>query len=186
MNLPNKITLIRVLFIPIFMLVLLSPYSNSNYVAAIIFLIASLTDGLDGHIARSTNQITTFGKFADPLADKLLVSAALISLVQLGKIPAWIVVIIIAREFTITGFRTIAASQGLTIAASSLGKVKTVTQLLAIIFLLLNNFPFNLVDFPFDMIMLYTSLVFTVASGIDYIYKNRYVLNTNKINEGDK
>src|SRR5699024_3263624 len=108
--------------------------------------------------------------FVDPLADKLLVSTALISMVQLNKVPAWVVVIIIAREFTITGFRIIAASEGITIAASSLGKIKTITQLVAIIFLLIDNYPFRLINFPFDTIMLYISLFFTIISGVDYIY----------------
>ena len=176
MNLANKITLFRVLLIPIFMIVLFSDFTYNTYIAALIFAIASATDGLDGYIARSRNQVTTFGKFIDPLADKLLVSAALISMVQLGKVSAWIVVVIIAREFTITGFRIIAASEGITIAASSLGKIKTITQLVAIISLLINNYPFELVNFPFDTIMIYASLIFTVISGIDYIFKNRQVL----------
>lgn len=180
MNLANKITLLRVLMIPIFMIVLFSDFNNHTYVAALIFAIASATDGIDGYIARSRGQVTTFGKFIDPLADKLLVSAALISLVQLYKVPAWVVVIIIAREFTITGFRIIAASEGRTIAASSLGKIKTITQLIAIISLLVDNFPFMLIDFPFDIIMLYVSLFFTVLSGVDYLYKNRHVLTTSK------
>lgn len=180
MNLANKITLLRVLMIPIFMIVLFSNFNNSNYIAALIFAIASATDGLDGYIARSRNQITTFGKFIDPLADKLLVSTALISMVQLGKVPAWVVVLIIAREFTITGFRIIAASEGITIAASALGKIKTITQLIAIISLLINNFPFKFIEFPFDIIMLYISLFFTILSGIDYLYKNKHVLTTSK------
>lgn len=176
MNLANKITLIRVLMIPLFMIILFFDSKVNNYLATLIFVIASATDGLDGYIARSRNQVTTFGKFVDPLADKLLVSTALISLIQLGKVPAWIVVIVIAREFTITGFRIIAASEGITIAASPLGKIKTITQLIAITVLLIDNFPFSLVNFPFDIIMLYISLIFTVLSGIDYIYKNRQVL----------
>lgn len=178
MNLANKITLARVLMIPVFMLVLFSNFNGSNYVAAFIFTIAAATDGLDGYIARSRNQITTFGKFIDPLADKLLVSAALISMVQLGTVPAWIVVVIIAREFTITGFRIIAASEGITIAASPLGKIKTSTQLIAIIAILIDNFPFKFINFPFDIIMLYVSLFFTVVSGIDYLLRNKDVLNT--------
>ena len=178
MNLPNKITLARVLLIPIFMIVLLSNFPNSSYIAALIFTIASATDGLDGHIARSRNQVTTFGKFVDPLADKLLVSTALICMIQLGKVPAWIVVIIIAREFTITGFRIIAASEGITIAASPLGKIKTITQLIAIIAILINNYPFRLINFPFDRVMLYLALIFTVISGVDYIYRNKEVLKT--------
>lgn len=173
MNLANKITIFRVFLVPVFMLVLYSNIPYSTYIAAAVFIFASLTDTLDGYIARSRNMITDFGKFIDPLADKMLVSAALISLVELGKIPGWVVVIIIAREFTITGFRVIAASGGITIAASSLGKIKTVTQLVAIISLLINNYPFNLISFPFDMILLYTSLFFTILSGVDYIYKNK-------------
>ncbi|HHV38585.1 MAG TPA: CDP-diacylglycerol--glycerol-3-phosphate 3-phosphatidyltransferase [Tepidimicrobium sp.] len=178
MNLANKITLIRVLLIPIFVIILFCNLSSSHYIATFIFIIASITDGLDGYIARSRNQITTLGKFIDPLADKLLISTALISLVELGKIPAWIVIIIIGREFTITGFRTIAASANITVAASPLGKLKTITQIIAIISLLLDNYPFNLISFPFDVIMLYISLGFTIISGIDYIYMNRAVLQT--------
>jgi len=176
MNLANKITIFRVFLVPVFMLVLYSNLPYSSYLAAGVFIFASLTDTLDGYIARSKNMITNFGKFIDPLADKVLVSAALISLVEFGKVPGWVVVVIIAREFTITGFRVIAASEGVTIAASSLGKIKTVTQLIAIICLLINNFPFNLIGFPFDMILLYVSLFFTVLSGIDYIYKNKTTL----------
>jgi len=176
MNLANKITLLRVLLIPIFMIVLLSNLKWNNYIAAVIFIVASLTDSLDGYIARSKNQITTFGKFVDPLADKLLVTTALICLTEIGKVPAWIVIIILSREFTITGFRTIAASEGITIAASPLGKIKTITQLIAITALLINNYPFSYINFPFDRIMLYISLLFTILSGVDYIYKNRHVL----------
>lgn len=180
MNLANKITIFRVFLVPIFMLVLYSNMPNSTYLAAAVFIIASLTDTLDGYIARSRNMITNFGKFADPLADKILVSAALISLVDLGKIPGWVVVAIIAREFTITGFRIIAASEGITIAASSLGKIKTITQLVAIILILLNNYPFSLTNFPADMILLYISLFFTILSGIDYLYKNKSAFKSDK------
>lgn len=178
MNLANKITIFRVLLVPIFILVLYLEIRYNNFIAALIFVIASLTDTLDGYIARSKNMITNFGKFVDPLADKILVSAALISLVEMGKIPAWVVIIIIAREFLISGFRIIAASEGITIAASPLGKIKTITQLIAIILLLINNFPFYLINIPVDMILLYISLFFTVLSGIDYIYKNRSALKT--------
>ena len=152
---------------------------NSQIIAGIIFIFASLTDTLDGYLARSRNLVTNFGKFIDPLADKVLVSAALISLVDMGKIRGWIVVIIIAREFTITGFRILAASDGITIAASPLGKFKTITQLLSIIFILFNNFIFGRI--PMDRIMLYLSLIFTVLSGVDYIYKNKQVLNMKDI-----
>ncbi len=176
MNLANKITIFRVFLVPVFMIALYSNLSYSSYLAAAIFIFASLTDTLDGYIARSRNMITNFGKFVDPLADKVLVSAALISLVDLGKVPGWVVVVIIAREFTITGFRVIAASEGVTIAASPLGKIKTITQLIAIIALLLNNFPFNIINLPFANIMLYISLFFTIISGVDYIYKNKSAL----------
>ena len=181
MNLPNKITLIRVLMVPIFLIIFNLDFQYSTYIAAIIFILASLTDTLDGYIARSRNLVTNFGKFVDPLADKVLVSAALISLVEVGKAPAWIVIVIIAREFTITGFRVIAASEGITIAASPLGKLKTATQLIAIIALLLNNFPFRIINIPFDIIMLYISLLFTILSGIDYIYKNKDLLKLDEI-----
>ena len=181
MNLANKITIFRVFLVPVFMFVLYSDFANSTYIAAIIFIFASLTDTLDGYIARSRNLVTNFGKFVDPLADKILVSAALISLVGLGKVPAWVVVIIIAREFTISGFRIIAASEGITIAASPLGKFKTITQLIAIPLLLLNNFPFNGLQIPMDIIMLYISLIFTIISGVDYILRNKHALKLEDI-----
>lgn len=170
MNLANKITIFRIFLVPVFMFTLYSNFDNARLIATVIFAFASLTDSLDGYIARSRNLITNFGKFIDPLADKILVSAALISLVDLKMIPAWAVVVIIAREFTITGFRTIAVSEGITIAASPLGKIKTVTQLVAIILLLL--------DLRFGMVTLYISLFFTVISGVDYIYKNRSALKS--------
>ncbi len=173
MNLPNKITIGRILMIPIFMFTFLSdkvPYGQT--IGAVIFAIAAFTDGLDGHIARSRNQITTFGKFMDPLADKLLTSAAFISLVEVGKVKAWVVILILAREFFITGFRTLAVSEGITIAASKLGKIKTVTQILAIILLMTDGLFFS---FPIDQIMLYLALFFTLVSGFDYIYKNKAV-----------
>ncbi len=179
LNLANKITIFRMILVPIFMVTLYSNIPNSVTWAAVIFIIAALTDTLDGHIARSRNLITDFGKFMDPLADKILTSAAYISLVDMGKIPAWVVVVIISREFAITGLRTLAASSGITIAASSLGKIKTITQLLALTLLLLNNFPFNYFNIPVDIIMLYLSLFFTVLSGIDYLIKNKKVFFNN-------
>lgn len=181
MNLANKITLFRVVLIPVFMLVLYSDIEGAQTIAAIIFIFASMTDMLDGYIARSRNLVTNFGKFVDPLADKLLVSAALISLVEMGKIPAWVVVVIIAREFTITGFRTIAASEGITIAASPWGKIKTISQLIAISLLLLNNVVFRNFGIPMDNIMLYLALIFTIISGVDYLYRNKEVLKLDNI-----
>ena len=136
MNTPNKLTLMRTLMVPIFVLCMYLDFNNSRIVATLIFAIASFTDFLDGYLARRDNLVTNFGKFADPLADKILVCSAMIMLVSTGEMPAWAVIIIIAREFTITGFRIIAASENITIAASPLGKFKTVTQLISNILLL--------------------------------------------------
>ena len=182
MNTANRLTILRVLLIPVFMIFVLIDVPNYRYIAAFIFFIAALTDSLDGYIARSRNQITVFGKFMDPLADKLLISAALISLVELGEISSWAAMIIIAREFAITGFRILAAADGIVIAASWWGKIKTITQIVAIISILLNNFPFSLIGFPFSRITLGLAVVFTIISGIDYIYINRkiFVENDNK------
>lgn len=181
MNLANKITIIRIFLVPIFMFFLLVKIPYGEFIAACIFVLAALTDSLDGYIARSRNQITNFGKFMDPLADKLLVSAALISLIEMGKISAWIVVIIIAREFAITGLRVIAASEGINIAANWWGKIKTITQIVAIVALLLNNYPFRLINFPFDKIAVGLAVIFTIISGFDYLYTNRKVfLSSNK------
>ncbi len=177
MNLPNKITFSRVFLVPVFIIMFYIDIPNNQTYAGIIFIIAALTDMLDGYIARRDSLITNLGKFIDPLADKLLVSAALILLVEVGTIPAWVVIIIIAREFTITGFRIIAASEGVTIAASSLGKFKTITQLIAIVLLLFDNIFFERFNIPMDQILLYISLIFTVLSGYDYIYKNIKTLN---------
>ncbi len=175
MNLANKITIFRIILVPIFVAVLYSNIEYANYIAGIIFLFAAITDAIDGHLARTKDMITDFGKFMDPLADKILVLAAFISLVEIGKIPAWMVIIVITREFTITGLRVLAASSGITIAASNLGKFKTIFQLLAIILLLFNNFPFNMINIPMDYLLLHISMIFTIISGIDYIYKNKEV-----------
>lgn len=177
MNLPNKITFSRVLLVPIFIILFYIDIPNNQLYAGVLFVIAALTDILDGHLARKHNQITNLGKFIDPLADKLLVSAAFILLVERGVIPGWVVVTIIAREFTITGFRIIAASEGVTIAASSLGKIKTITQLIAIVLLLFDNIFFRNFNIPMDQIFLYIALIFTVLSGYDYIFKNIDTLN---------
>ncbi|MDR5658131.1 CDP-diacylglycerol--glycerol-3-phosphate 3-phosphatidyltransferase [Serpentinicella sp. ANB-PHB4] len=180
MNLANKLTLLRIFLIPVFMVFLLNrvniPYGAG--IAAGIFILAAITDALDGYIARKKNQITTFGKFMDPLADKLLISSALISLVQMGKISAIVVIIIIAREFTISILRAVAASEGVVIAASWWGKMKTVTQIVAIIALLINNYPFSYINFPFDVYMTWVAVFFTVISGIDYIRINKHILKS--------
>ncbi|HZK33776.1 MAG TPA: CDP-diacylglycerol--glycerol-3-phosphate 3-phosphatidyltransferase [Bacillota bacterium] len=176
MNLANKITLTRIFLIPIFLLIILVDFNFHEFVAAFIFILAASTDSLDGYIARKRNQITTFGKFIDPLADKLLVSSALIVLVSTGQVPALAAIIIISREFIITGFRLLAASEGIVLAASWWGKIKTVTQIVAIVALILNNFPFQYIGIPFDAIALYVSVAVTIFSGADYLYKNRKLI----------
>ncbi|MFZ7119760.1 MAG: CDP-diacylglycerol--glycerol-3-phosphate 3-phosphatidyltransferase [Eubacteriaceae bacterium] len=175
MNLPNKLTMLRILMIPIFIFFILSDIKNGQNIAAIVFVLASATDWLDGYIARKYNLITVFGKFMDPLADKLLVSSALICLVELGYVSSWIVIIIIAREFAVTGLRVLAASENIVIAASWWGKIKTVTQMIAIISMLFNNYPFSLINLPFSTIFIYLAALFTVISGVEYFIINKQV-----------
>ena len=176
MNLPNKLTTFRVILIPFFVFFMLAPNRTgiNNYIAVAIFIVASLTDLLDGKIARKYNLVTNFGKFMDPLADKLLVCSAMICLIQTGQLAAWIVVIIIAREFIISGFRLIASDNGVVIAASYWGKFKTTFQMLMVIVLILN------IQMSFfqilGMILTYVALILTVVSLIDYIVKNKDVL----------
>ena len=180
MNLPNKLTTFRVILIPFFVFFMLAPNMTgiNHYIAAAIFIVASLTDLLDGKIARKYNLVTNFGKFMDPLADKLLVCSAMICLIQTGQLAAWIVVIIIAREFIISGFRLIASDNGVVIAASYWGKFKTTFQMLMVIVLILN------IDLPFfqilGVILTYVALILTVVSLIDYIVKNKDVLKDQK------
>ena len=180
MNLPNKLTLFRVVLIPFFVFFLLAPYFEEygNYIAVAIFIVASITDFLDGKIARKYNLVTNFGKFMDPLADKLLVCSALICLIQLELIPAWVVIIIIAREFIISGFRLVASDNGVVIAASYWGKFKTAFQMLTVIVLILNiqNKVFTILG----TVLIYVSLALTVISLIDYIAKNKDVLKDQK------
>ena len=158
------------ILVPVFIVLYLL---GQNIPALIVFIIASFTDYLDGHLARKNNLVTDYGKIMDPLADKLLVTSALVCMVQTGLVPAWMVIIILAREFAITGLRSVAASKGIVIAAAWSGKVKTVTQMIAIIFLLLNNWPFSLIGFPFATIMLWIAVIMTIYSGAEYIYKSR-------------
>lgn len=180
MNLPNKLTIFRVILIPFFVIFLLLDASNQTYryIADAIFIIASLTDMLDGKIARKYNLVTNFGKFMDPLADKLLVSAAMICLIATGQLAAWIVIIIISREFIISGFRLVASDNGIVIAASYWGKFKTVFQMLMIIVLIANiNLPFFAV---LGTILTYVALILTIVSLIDYIAKNKDILKEQK------
>lgn len=175
MNLPNYLTILRVFMIPVFVVFMLADIlgGGDKYVAGSIFIIASLTDFLDGYLARKNNQVTVFGKFMDPLADKLLVCSALICLVDLGLMPSWIVIIIVAREFIISGFRLVAAERGIVIAASYWGKFKTASQMIMIILLIFDlGGMFNVLG----QILLYISLILTVVSLVDYIAKNIGVL----------
>ena len=180
MNLPNKLTIMRVILIPFFVFFLLSPYfpAYGNYIAVAIFIVASLTDMLDGKIARKYNLVTNFGKFMDPLADKLLVCSAMICLIELDRLAAWIVIVIIAREFIISGFRLVASDNGVVIAASYWGKFKKTFQMLMVIVLILD------IQMPFFQILgtvlTYVALILTVVSLIDYIVKNKDVLKDQK------
>lgn len=179
MNLPNKLTIIRVTLIPFFLVALMVdgiPYGK--WIALVIFCGASLTDALDGHIARKYNLITNFGKFMDPLADKLLVCSAMIAMIDLDRIPAWIVIIIIAREFIISGFRLVASDNGVVIAAGWWGKVKTVIQMVMII-VLICDFGGKIVGI-IETVLIYAALVLTVISLLDYLIKNKSVLSETK------
>lgn len=178
MNIANKLTVLRVVLIPFFLLALYFLEGDiANYTAATIFIIASVTDWFDGYLARSKNLVTDFGKFMDPLADKLLVAAALVYFVEQGMIAAWIVIVILSREFAISGVRLVAASSGKVIAAGWWGKIKTFTTLIMIIVLL---FHFNFTGIKFiEMVLIYASLLFTVISGTEYIVKNIDVFKEN-------
>ena len=167
--------MLRVFMIPVFLLVLfLAPVPMNRYVAVIIFIVASLTDMLDGKIARKYNLVSNFGKFMDPLADKLLVMSALVSMVALEDLAAWVVIVILAREFTITGFRTLAMEANIVMAASWWGKVKTTVQMIMIPVVLL-NLPFAVMPMV-ETVLVYLSVFFTIFSGADYIIKNKQVL----------
>lgn len=192
MNIPNKITVSRILMIPFFVIVMMFDFGWGtmklfgadmpvhHFVGALIFILASTTDWVDGYYARKYNLVTTLGKFLDPLADKLLVSAAFIMLVELDMAQVWIIIVIISREFAVTGLRLILAGEGEVVAANQLGKIKTWTQIIAIAAALLHNTIFTLIGIPFDDIMLYIALLFTVWSGWDYFYINRRVLLESK------
>ena len=174
MNLPNKLTVFRVILVVPFVVLLLGQYNlYTNWIAAVIFIIACLTDLLDGKIARKNNLVTNFGKFMDPLADKLLVSAAMICLIELGRIPSWVVVIIISREFIISGFRLIASDNGIVIAASMWGKYKTVFQMTMVIMMLFNISALQIVT---DIVM-WIATILTIVSLVDYIFKNKSILS---------
>lgn len=173
MNIANKLTIIRVVLVPFFVLFLMTDFTPYNrWIAFAVFCIATITDKLDGTIAKKYNMVTNFGKFMDPIADKLLVSSALICLSSLGEIPTWIVLVIIAREFVISGIRLIAADNGVAIAASWWGKSKTIAQMAMIIIILMNIPALTILS----QIVMYASVVLTIISMIDYIVKNKSVL----------
>lgn len=191
MNLPNKLTVFRVILIVPFVLLLLGGYAQwgwlsailggaiayTDYIALVIFIIASLTDLLDGKIARKFNLVTNFGKFMDPLADKLLVCSALICLIEMGRIPSWIVIIIISREFIISGFRLVASDNNVVIAASYWGKFKTTFQMIMVCLMLVNISALDVVT----QIIMWIATILTVVSLVDYVVKNKNVLLDGKM-----
>lgn len=180
MNLPNKLTTLRVIMIPFFVFFLLWQNGENRtfrMIALALFIIASLTDLLDGKIARKYNLVTNFGKFMDPLADKLLVCSALICLIELNALPAWMVIIIISREFIISGFRLIASDNGVVIAASYWGKFKTTFQMVSVVLLILNIPALAFVT----TLCVWIALVLTIVSLVDYIYKNHKILTEGSI-----
>ena len=192
MNLPNKITVSRILLIPLFMIIMIVPFSwgeisllgttmpVTHFVGALIYIFASVTDWVDGYLARKHNLVTNLGKFLDPLADKLLVSSALIVLVELGFAPAWIVIIIISREFAVTGLRLLLAGGGEVVAAKMPGKIKMWAQTVAISALLLHNIIFEAFSIPFADFALWVAMFFTIWSGWDYFAKNKQVFSNSK------
>ncbi len=173
MNIANQLTLLRIVLVPVFMYFLLA---GNMTLAAAVFIVASITDFLDGYLARKLNLITNLGKFMDPLADKILVMAAFICLVEIGTVSSWAVVIILGREFIVSIFRAVAAAEGIVIAASWWGKLKTNSQMLAIILLLFNDTPFEVMNGQLAQIILWIAVALTVVSGVDYIIKNKQVL----------
>lgn len=189
MNLPNRLTVIRIFLIPLFMIIVLIPWNWGSVSVAgtaipltqlfgtIIFAAASITDLVDGKIARGRHLVTNFGKFADPLADKMLVMTAFIILVEMGKAPAWVIAIIVCRELAITGLRLLLAesNEHIVLAAQMPGKIKTTTQMLAIILLFLNNVFFNNLHFPMGTTLLYICLFFTIYSGAQYFIESRHI-----------
>ena len=173
MNLPNKLTILRVIAVPFFVVLYLMNY---RIAAFLLFIAASFTDMLDGKIARKYGLVTNFGKIMDPLADKVLVYSAFCLMVENGTVPGWVLILILAREFTVAGMRTVAASEGIVIAAGMSGKIKTVLQMIAVPLLLLGTWPHESVAYA-GQLFLYASLVMTVYSGIEYVLKNRNVFS---------
>ncbi len=171
MNLPNKLTIARMCMVPLFMIALMFNTDSSRILATVIFALASLTDMLDGQIARKYNMVTNFGKLMDPLADKVLTAAAMICLVELGDLAAWIAIVIIFREYLITGLRSVAASENIVVAANIWGKVKTVCQMFALMFLMLKPQIVALCGVNIGLWLMYAAVILTVYSGLDYVLK---------------
>lgn len=194
LNLPNRITLARIFMIPLMLVALLVDFDwwtrelqfgnfhlpLNQLIGALLFIVAASTDGIDGYIARKRNMVTNLGKLLDPLADKLLVASVLVALVAMGKCDSWMVIVIISREFAVTGLREVALLEGSVIAASKWGKIKTITQIVAISALLLNNFPFEWLNIPFDVIAIWLAVLITIYSGIDYFVKNKALFSFSK------
>lgn len=171
MNLPNALTLLRIILVPIFVIFLLVKIPYGDYLAALVFIVASFTDSLDGYLARKWKQVTKLGIILDPLADKLLITAALISLVELGKVAGWIAIVILGREFAVSGLRTIKAEEGIIIAASKLGKIKTISQILAVVLIIVQDLYPPLGALNIGNWAMYIAVVITIVSGIEYFYK---------------
>lgn len=177
LTIASKVTIARICLIPVFIVCYhLWGDLRSGAIPAAVFVLASMTDWVDGYLARSRNEVTNFGKFMDPIADKLLVMSAFVLLVGDGRMTGVSCIIILAREFIISGFRLIASDRGMVLAAGKLGKIKTTLQIIAIVLLLLNNFPFVYIGIPMDKIVLAAAVVMTIWSGADYIVKNRQIL----------
>lgn len=171
MNLPNSLTVLRIILIPLFAVLLLLRIPNGDYMAAAVFVLAALTDSLDGYLARLWKQVTKLGIVMDPIADKLLITAALISLVELDRLPAWIAIVILGREFAVTGLRAFKAEEGIVIPASFLGKLKTFTQVVAVLFTILKPVLLGFTSLPWDRWLMYLAVFITLGSGVEYFLK---------------
>lgn len=171
MNIPNILTLSRIFLIPLLVIFLSVRIPYGDYLAGLVFIVAAVTDSLDGYLARKWKQITKLGIILDPLADKLLITAALISLVELGRIPGWIAIIILGREFAVSGLRIVKAEEGVLVPASVLGKIKTISQVIAVFLIIVQESYRNIINLPVGQWVLYAALIITVLSGVEYFYR---------------